>query len=290
MEAFINEESLCNQYSSIEEFLEKSEPLFRCLNYLLKNKKEKVNILKHSELYEKEIADGMKFRELKTLPYNDKLTKMKSILLAITDNPPYWDWQYEQMVQDFNENYKFNDTDVTGTSIAEAAERKAILMNFFNEIYNDKILSVKKGKEEKNVESTYTYYYFLKVLLKRKIINTDEFVQIAYQNTRLDFSQFEEQYGFADFEKEEIQECIETFERFNEHLVWGDIYQDRALCYKSYKPNNKENDWFSETKYRDFSIDKFRCGKNPKRCFGYKKDGKFYVLRMTRTHDVSDNG
>lgn len=36
-------------------------------------------------------------------------------------------------------------------------------------------------------------------------------------------------------------------------------------------------------------IYKFRC-KNPKRCFGYRKNDVFHVLRMERDHKISDNG
>lgn len=290
MDAFINEESLCNQYETIDDFLEKSEPLFKCLNYIVRKQKEVIEIYKHSDLFSKEIVNGMKFYELKTLPYNDKITKMKSILLSITDNPPYWDYQYEEIKQNFNEKYLFEQKDVGGTSIAEAVERNGILINFFNEMYNDKILQISIKTEKKELKSIYTYKYFLKELLDRKIITMDEFVQVAYKNTRLDFSEFEVKYGFSNFEKEEKQECIEAFDRFANHIVWGDIFQDRSLCYKKYQPNNKENDWFSESKYNGYNIEKFRCGQNPKRCFGYRKEGKFFVLRMDRTHDVSDNG
>lgn len=290
MDTFINEESLCNQYLTINEFLEKSEPLFKCLNYIIKKQKNNIKIYKHSDLFKKEIVKGMKFSELRLLPYNDQITRMKSILLSITDNPPYWDLQDEEIKQDFNMKYLLQSKDVGGTSIAEAVERGAILLNFFNDIYNDKLLQIKKGKEIKKVQSSYSLKYFLKQLLYNKIITMDQFVQVAYEGTRLDFSEFETKYGFSNFEVDEIQECIETFDNFVNHIVWGDIYIDRALCYKAYQPNNEKNNWFSDIKYKNLNIEKFRCGKNPKRCFGYRKEGKFFVLRMDRTHDVSDNG
>lgn len=290
MDAFINEESLCSQHETIDDFLQKSEPLFKCLNYIIKQQKQSIKIYKHSELFNKEIIKGIKFSDLRALPYNDQITKMKSILLAITDNPPYWDLDYADIKQDFNKKYLFQEKDVTTTSIAEATERNGIIMNFFNEMYNDQILQIHKEEELKLLQSTYSYKYFLKYLLDKEIITMDEFVQVAYKGTRLDFSEFDTKYGFYNFEKKEKEECIETFDRFVNHVGWGDIFQDRTFCYKSYKPNNKKNDWFSETKYNNIDIDKFRCGENPKRCFGYRKDGKFFVLRMRRTHDISDNG
>ena len=42
------------------------------------------------------------------------------------------------------------------------------------------------------------------------------------------------------------------------------------------------------SKYSDKRIDKFRCV-NPKRCFGYRDNDIFYVLRMGRDQNISDN-
>lgn len=43
------------------------------------------------------------------------------------------------------------------------------------------------------------------------------------------------------------------------------------------------------TTIEDTQLVEFRC-KNPKRCFGYRKNDVFHVLRMERDHKISDNG
>lgn len=112
---------------------------------------------------------------------------------------------------------------------------------------------------------------------------------MKYEGTRLDFTSLEEGYGLKNFEKSEIQDCLESFDRFVTHESWEDIAGDTGLYYKSYEPASKSDNWFRGAKYDGLDIYKFRC-KNPKRCFGYRKNDVFHVLRMERDHKISDNG
>lgn len=119
-------------------------------------------------------------------------------------------------------------------------------------------------------------------------MDIDTYLKERYRGTRLSFEEFDLEYGFSDFEKEEIAECLEYFERFAKHKNWTEVMKDSALRYKEYQPSKKTN-WFKGSRYEDVRIDKFRCG-NPKRCFGYRKGDVFYALRMERDHSISDNG
>ena len=59
---------------------------------------------------------------------------------------------------------------------------------------------------------------------------------MKYEGTRLDFTSLEEGYGLKNFEKSEIQDCLESFDRFVTHESWEDIAGDTGLYYKSYEP------------------------------------------------------
>ena len=126
-------------------------------------------------------------------------------------------------------------------------------------------------------------------MYQRKEITINEYINVRYKNTRLNFSKLEDGFGFEILEKKEIEDCIESFERFANHENWENLNHDRSLNYKEYSPSSKKDNWFSETEYKDKKIYKFRCG-NPKRCFGYREQDQFYVLRIEKDHKISDNG
>ena len=72
-------------------------------------------------------------------------------------------------------------------------------------------------------------------------------------------------------------------------ILWKGYAMSAQYYYKSYEPASKSDNWFRGAKYDGLDIYKFRC-KNPKRCFGYRKNDVFHVLRMERDHKISDNG
>ncbi|MYL54191.1 hypothetical protein GLW08_12670 [Pontibacillus yanchengensis] len=80
---------------------------------------------------------------------------------------------------------------------------------------------------------------------------------------------------------------MSTFEYFNDS-TWSDIFQNNSLDYKLYQPS-KENDWFKESKFSNKKIYKFRTSQKY-RCFGFRENDTFYVLRFDTTHEISDNG
>lgn len=127
------------------------------------------------------------------------------------------------------------------------------------------------------------------ILFQRKEITINEYINTRYKNTRLNFSRLEEDFGFESLEKNEIEDCIESFDRFVDHENWENLNRDRSLNYKEYSPSSKKDDWFRNTEYSGKKIYKFRCA-NPKRCFGYRENDQFYVLRIERNHKISDKG
>lgn len=286
---YINERSLEGQFKSFEDFLEKSMNFISCLEWLRKNKPD-FAILKKSDLYESQITEKNFFYELRGFRAstekntNDVLRKLKSSLLALQNNPPFWDMQ--EMIQ--KGNYFLDGVDITNSSIAEAAATEGQVLSFDNRLYKDTELSVVDAACEHSVYSIGTIKGMAKILYESNNLEIDDFLKLYFRGTRLNFKYLEDGYGLKNFEKTEIQDCIKNFIRFSEHKNWSDIYSDQTLAYKSYKPSDKDN-WFRESEYRDKTIDKFRC-RNPKRCFGFKEKDIFYVLRIERDHKISDRG
>ena len=282
---YLNELSLNGQFDSIEEFLDSCIPLIKCLKFIKDNKR---NVYKHSAFFRQHITKDILLNDLRGV-CSDKARRLKSLLLSTTDTPPFWDLD-EELKQDLTAVYMLNGNEITATSIAEAAEEDGILLSFLHDKYRDVILPVyKNGKMLKEIGSAVSLNYLSEQLWKKKQIDIHKYVRARYDGTRLNFSMLEEEYGFIDFEKEELRDCLQAFDKFIKHETWEEVAKDRGLYYKKYVPQSTEKDWFRQEEYREKEIYKFRCG-NPKRCFGYRERDTFYVLRMERDHKISDYG
>lgn len=282
---YLNELSLEGQYDEIEDFLDAAIPVMKCLRFIQQNHGV---IYKNSTFYKQKITKKMKWHDLRGI-YNDKARRLKSLLLSTTDNPPFWDIQ-DEFLQDLNASYTADGQDVSATSVAEAAEDDGILLSFPHDKYMNRDVEVLKNKEDiLHVESAVSLDYLAEQLWKKNEIELYTYLCGRYEGTRLDFSRMEMKYGFQNFEKQEIKDCLQTFEKFVKIETWDEIFRDQSLRYKKYSPASTEKDWFHGDEYKDKIIDKFRCI-NPKRCFGYREKDIFYVLRMERDHSISDNG
>lgn len=282
---YLNELSLEGQFREVDDFLDAALPVMKCLKFVTE---KNMQINKHSTFYSQKITKDKTWNDLRGMR-GDKVRRMKSLLLSTTDTPPYWDCQPE-LKQDLAAEYIYEGNDITATSLAEAAEDKGILLSFPHEAYDDRILKIVKDKEiDFAVPSAGTLKYLAEQLRESRQISFQEYLCARYEGTRLDFQELESEYGFQNFEEEEIRDCIQTFDKFVQMDKWNDIFSDRGLHYKKYAPASDRFDWFREEKYADKTIDKFRCI-NPKRCFGYREEDIFHVLRMERDHKISDHG
>lgn len=282
---YLNELSLEGQFEDLDDFFDKSICFMKCLKYITDQKQQ---ISKSADIFDRKITRDKTLHDLRGVR-GDKARKLKSLLLKTTDTPPFWNAESE-VEQEEDASYTLDKECVSGTSIAEAAEAHGVLLSFPECRYSDKELNVwKNGEEELKTYSISSCNYLAICLWKNQKIEIYDFLRMRYDGTRLEFSEFQEAYGFEIFEKNEIEECIETFDRFISLSDWKAVLNDSSLHYKRYSPSSKQKNWFRNTMYKDVMIDKFRCG-NPKRCFGYRKDGKFYALRMERDHKISDNG
>lgn len=279
-EIILNEKSLQGQYTSMDEFADSIPQFLKCVGYFMK--REDWQIWKRSDLFQAPVTKREAFFNIRG-NCSDAVRRMKGFLCQMSDEPPYWDLEPRQCG-----NYLEGEKDVTGTSLAEASARTGVVLSFPKSSYEDKEIELLHDGKKERIDSFTSVRYSTCSLYKNGYLSIEEYLKEHYHGTRLCFDEFDFTYGFAEFEKDEIEECLESFERFIGHENWTEIIKDPSLRYKEYRASEKEN-WFKNSKYKDTTIHKFRCG-NPKRCFGYRKDDIFYALRMERDHSISDNG
>lgn len=178
---------------------------------------------------------------------------------------------------------------MSATSLAEAVARKGALLSFQLEAFKDCVLSVCREKKIYEVISVHTPGYLTEQYGKILHIDRKTFLMIRYEGTRMDCSTLELKDGADLLEKNEFKDLISTLDKFIGIESWEEISLDDGLEYKKYKLNSKSEDWFSRGKYRGETIMKFRFS-SVLRCFGYRKEDRFRLLRIERNHKISDNG
>ena len=122
---YLNELSLEGQFDSLDDFLDKSMSFIKCLKYITGQNKQ---ISKSANIYNRKITCNKTLHDLRGMT-GDKARKLKSLLLKTTDAPPFWDIEKE-IAQEKNASYTLDNYSVSGTSIAEAAEKSGILISF----------------------------------------------------------------------------------------------------------------------------------------------------------------
>lgn len=283
---FLNELSLDGQYDTIDDFVKSNKEIMECVRWI---NKRGYRIYKKSDFYDshitpdKTIQIGLRGYRSTSGEINDLLRKYK-LLLELTSADPYWDMEIEVSGA---ECYIGGD-DVSKTSVEAAACDGGALLSFAEYMYNDRCIDVSYKGNTIIVFSISSYHMLSSYLNINEFWDIDEFFKLRYKGTKLDFSKLESKYGLSEFQKEEIDDCISTFDRFIK-MDWEQIYNDQSFYYKEYSPSSKKKNWFKQSKYDKMQIDKFRCV-NPKRCFGYREGEKFFVLRMERNHSISDFG
>lgn len=283
---FLNELSLNGQFNTVDDFIRGNKGVMECIRWV--SKRECV-IYKKSDFYysmitqDKSLYCALGGYRPSDGEISDLLRKYKLLLELISANP-YWD---SEMSPD-GDKYVINGFDLGGSSVEAAARMKGALFSFVESCYSDQRLIVEHEKERVEIYSISSTFMLSEFLRKNEVKEIDEFVKLRYRDSNLDFSRLESRYGFSQFQKDEIEDCIRTFDRFV-NMSWDQIYEDNAIRFKHYDPSSQKENWFSNSEYNTKNIGKFRCV-NPKRCFGYREGDKFYVLRMERDHSISDHG
>lgn len=140
MEVLLNELSVNQQYTSIEDFLDNG---LNVMLPILKGFSDEVSICKSYNLYEREVTNGLTLHNILVADYSrtiDEIKRYKIFFSKFFQNP-YWEdnpYQSKEVI------YLHNQQNVSGTSIAEASERDQVLLSFNNGGFNNNSLEVTK--------------------------------------------------------------------------------------------------------------------------------------------------
>lgn len=281
---YLNERSLHGQFASLDEFLESLRPMIKCLELI--HKIPDISIFKIKDFYSCRITRDKKIKDLRGYEYSDELMRLQCSLDKEIYDDPYWD---DNPKHDLAERFLWEGEDVTATALAEAAVKEASLLSFKSEDFIDKILKIKDSSRCYEVKSVHTLEYLSKEYIKELNLSRKEVLLLRYRGTRIDCELLEEKYGADILEKKEFGLLISTLDKFAEHNSWDDIDGDDGLEYKKYNPSSPKDNWFKGVKYSGKTIMKFRFS-DVLRGYGYRKGDKFKVIRLERTHKVSDRG
>lgn len=281
MEILINELSLNGQFDTEDKFLDNLQDILRIFKLI---EISDFTLLKNSMLFDVEITSNYKMVELLTLK-TDKIRKLKSFIVKLSHNPPFWD---SDKKHHFSDTYHYKSKNVCNTSLAESCERDKMILSFEHSDFSEDICTIQKNSESLNIFNVVNSNKFLEYLFLNKLINCLQYCQNKFKNSKLNFEEINDGFGFDSLKTfQQEKEFLDTFELFDK-MDWSNIFESDGLEYKQYKSSRSKN-WFKGTKFENINIYKFRVTQKY-RCFGYRKDDKFNILRFEIDHEISDNG
>lgn len=281
---YLNERSLHGQFESLDDFLESLRPVIKCLEII--HKIPDMKIYKIKNFYSCQITKEEKIKDLRGYEYSDTLMRLQQSLDKEIYDDPYWD---DDPKHNLAEQFLWEGEDVTATSLAEAAVKNASLLSFRSEEFIDKVLKIEDSSKCYEVNSVHTSGYLSREYVKELKLTRKDILLARYRGTRIDCELLEEKYGADILEKSEFELLKSTLDKFVAHYSWSDIESDDGLEYKKYNPSSPKDNWFKGVKYNGKTIMKFRFS-DVLRGFGYRKGDSFKVIRLERTHKVSDKG
>jgi len=274
MEIPLNELSLTGQFNNQNDFLENIDKLLPIFQ-IIKNKS--FFILREYSFFNSQVTSNQSLNNV-IHSRDDRIRKLKSFLSTLSA-PPYWNDSRKHNCH--IDNYSFDGKCICDTSLAEASQRDKIILSFDHDDYQRKQLIVKKNNIDINIFNIIDKVSFLEKLYQDKLISELEFCLFKFKNSKINFTTLEEKYGFNLLNQNQTREFINSFNVFSS-MSWLDIEKSDGLEYKSYTGS-----WFNS--YADKNIKKFRASQRY-RCFGYRSQDVFYVLRFETDHKISDDG
>jgi len=274
MEILINELSLSGQFQSIENFIEAGlRPFIKVLNDI---DFQSNSLYKKYDFYSSKITSQHTIHDtligIVSRQY-DEIRKFKSQLAKLIDEP-YWENSAKHSA---NSVYLYNGKNVCGFSLAEACERDKIVISFNHNDFKVIQLLISKNKNEVEIDNLFDFGHYTQIAYQRNFIDFEEYCRKIFSKSKLNFSKIDTKQGFALVEKEEEDLFYKGFKKFSESS-WIQIGADNGLCYKEYKGGFKNT---SEKIYEFRFSEKYRC-------FGYKKDDTFFVLRFELEHKLGN--
>lgn len=284
MDFLLNEKSLDGQFDDEQQFLKSLKPVIKSIELI--QKCPDLKIYKTENFFKCNITKDKILCDLRLNGVSDELLSFKLSLDKVLYRKPYWD---RDPVHDISQSFIWNEEDVSGTSLAEAAVTDSALLSFDLDKFKDRMLQIKNKEKEYEVHSIHTPKYLIEQYNDIVSVDTKTMLVISYEGTRIDCSTMEDKYGVSILQKDELDEFISTLNKFVKHDSWESIGRDDGLEYKKYSPSSEKDNWFSGSKYKGKTIMKFRFS-SVLRCYGYRKGDRFRVLRLERDHKISDKG
>ena len=281
MDILINELSLEGQYSTVNKFL--SEGLSAFINVLDEILVTNHILLKKYDFYNTKITRDIILHDI--LKGNisreyDQIRKFKR-KLAMLFEEPFWENDKKHF---YDDTYLFDNVKINDSSLAESCERDRVVVSFLHSNFQILEIPVFKNQDEISVDNLYDKFHFLELRRNRKGLSFKEYVKLKFVDTKLDFSLIDDKFGFALFSTTvEENAFLSSFEKFIK-MSWDDISKDDGFEYKPYKDQG-----LFKRKYNDKNICKFRTSQKY-RCFGYRENDTFYVIRFESDHKLSDKG
>ncbi|CAA6825161.1 MAG: Unknown protein [uncultured Sulfurovum sp.] len=273
MEILINELSLTGQFKDENEFLDNFDSILKMIKLI-----DKLNfsIAKEFMFFDVAVTANHKLSDFLRLR-TDRAKKMKQFLAKLAQNPPFWN---EIQKHNCSQNtYNYNSNDICNTSLAESSERDRIVLSFKHNDFLNIILEIQKNNTPMNIYNLIDKHHFLGHLLSTSQIEPLKYCQFKFENTNLNFSKIEDDYGFNLLEtSQQRDEFIDSFKKVSQ-MSWQNIINSDGLQYKRYKGKEFGNQ----------PIYKFRVTQKY-RCFGYREEDIFFILRFEIDHKMSDNG
>ena len=281
MEILLNELSLTGQFKDENDFFDNFDSVLEMIKLLdvLKFSLSKEYMFFNVDItLQYKLSDFLKLR-------TDKAKRMKRFLAKLAQNPPFWNEIQKHNCA--NDSYMFNGIDICNSSLAESCERDKIILSFNHKNFLKNNLLVQKNSYNIDIYNFIDKNHFLEYLLSTSNIEPLNYCQLKFKDSNLNFSKIEEKYGFDILNTPQQKEFLGTFDIFSQ-TSWEDIIasgaKNKGLIYKQY-----DGDWFKNTSYSTKNIFKFRTTKKY-RCFGYRENDEFFVLRFEIDHKISDNG
>ncbi|MWC30773.1 MAG6450 family protein [Paenibacillus sp. MMS18-CY102] len=287
MEVVLNELSLDGQFDSLELFLTTLRSTIKLQKIL-----EIANapLLRHHELYQRQVTSQLSLFQVLTdnsMRTSSEVRSFKILLQKLMYEEPFWTSSPKHNSFD---KYLFLGSEMQGYSIAEACERGKIILSFAHEHFRDEQIEVIKNGDSITLLNIISPDTLINLIWESNlIIDPKVYCHHKYEgSSKLSFSLLEREYGFQMLDQDEIRAFLSTFEAFCK-MTWVDIGKSDGLQYKLYSPSSQDENWFRNSQYRDKVICKFRTSRKY-RCFGYRENDVFYILRFERDHEISNRG
>ncbi len=167
-----NDYSLNGQFNDIDEFTSEVNISFIPMLKHIRNKK--IDLLKNFTTYARKVTDKMSLIDVFYLKGNAEVTLIKSYLVSLYADDPYWNNDIQTNVMD---NYDCICTDDIPNCFTEALERGNPVISIRNKDFMSDKLSIKKNGKECFIHNAYDEFILLNIMHSFGLIDETYYVE-----------------------------------------------------------------------------------------------------------------